>query len=220
MVFLWVILYGVSYIFVPAMESVFPGQNGYILMILYAGALVIWIGKTNQFKTIHVYKIDGQWKKEWFCLLPVLLLPAYNLLTVRTISSSALLMLSVSIIEEIFFRGFLLQWSMKWGCFRGILIASIFFAIAHMVNIFSGYGIGITFLQCLCAFVIGGVFCIIVIRYQSLLPCIVAHFLVNMTGNQKQLESLEVIGLCLCMVIYIFYGRWLYKKLVCNRERI
>lgn len=221
MIFLWVTLYGLIYILSGEMS-----KNLHIgswitpmAMVFYAGALLFWIYKTGQLQDIGICAVWHVEGKEYWYFLPLFLLPAFNLLTLKISQIDILtviLMLSVSLTEEIFFRGFLLHWFMKRSKLAGILMSSAVFALFHCVNLFHSVHIIYTLLQVACAFAVGVCFGAVVVQYRSLIPCMIAHFFTNITGVGSlsyEISGWEILGLCICIVAYTCYGIGLCRKI-------
>lgn len=189
-------------------------------MLLYVLILILWLFRTGQ--SAHIGITPIRWTGFGDCLyfLPLLLLPVYNLLeSGGTVCDSltAVLMISVSIAEELFFRGFLLSYLRKWGIKTSVLMAGMIFALFHSINL-GGTAMAYTVMQMVCALAIGVYYGIIRVKYDSLLPCAIAHILTNITGASmaKQLNATGMAGLGLCIVMYIFCDAWAIKKIENN----
>lgn len=176
MIFLWISLYGFIY-------EVFDKSP--VAMFIYAMALVRWIGVTNRFSRIGIQKPVLE-KKYWYTMIPLLGFPLINLLVAKAFwfdFSLAFLMLSVAIVEEIFFRGFLLQSLMRLGKKRAIFITSFVFGVFHFVNLYRAANLRYVLLQVMYAFAVGAYYSIMAIKTNSILPCVLSHFLINITGT-------------------------------------
>lgn len=219
MVFLWVALYGLTYAISDMIPQGADTANWIppLAMILYAGLLILWICRTGQAGHIGLCAMRHFPPGEYLSLLPLLSLPLCNLLAAeeyRFRFSSAVLMLSVSATEEIFFRGFLLRFFTKRSKLSGIFLTSGIFALFHCVNLFHAAGLPYTLMQVLFAFAAGICYGAVTIRCGSLFPCIFAHFLTNITGTGNSLPvGAGWIGPWICLAVYVFYGRWLCGKI-------
>lgn len=205
MIFFWIALYGLTFTL-----SVGHPWLSALAMGLYLVFLILWILRTGQSHSIGICIPWSMGVRDYPELLPLLILPAYNLLTGALPDlPTALLMLSVSAVEEIFFRGFLLHFFLRWGKRRGILLTAAIFALFHGVNIFHGGAPAHIAMQILCAAMVGVCYGAVAVKWGSLLPVMCAHALTNITGAGSMAAS---TGLLLCIAAYGLYGIWLCRK--------
>ena len=151
-------------------------------------------------------------------LLPLLVLPIANIAVygIKLEFCNTITMLCVAIIEEIFFRGFLLHYFSKKSKAFGIVFTSVLFAILHLSNLVHCKDVVYIVLQVLCALVMGICYSEIVILYKSLLPCFVAHIFTNITGvNTVLVPNYGEMRFLLWIAIIFFagYGFYLYRKI-------
>ena len=122
-------------------------------------------------------------------------------------------MLCASIAEELFFRGFLLRILLKWSRAGGIVVSGAVFALAHFVNLSQGADLSYVLMQTLCAFAAGIGFAAVTAASGSVLPCIVAHFLINISAGSGTMGPAECgLGLWVCAAVYVVYGIWIYIR--------
>lgn len=76
-----------------------------------------------------------------------------------------------------FFRGLLLQRLKRYGLKACVLLSSGLFALYHLGNLFVIRDVGYVLLQTISAFSAGMCYAVSAILMDSLLPCVVAHFL-------------------------------------------
>lgn len=108
---------------------------------------------------------------------------------------AVLSMVLVGYIEEIIFRGFLFQRILaKDGAAKAIVIVSVTFGIGHIVNLLAGQANLETLLQVVFAIAWGFLFTSIVYKSKSLLPCILAHGMVNAFSKFGQESVLSKWG--------------------------
>lgn len=81
--------------------------------------------------------------------------------------------------EEIIFRGFLFKAMAKDNVKSAIVVSSLTFGIGHIVNLLNGADLVPTIIQIISAISIGYLFVMIFHYSNSLIPCIVAHGLIN-----------------------------------------
>lgn len=120
-----------------------------------------------------------------------------------------------SVAEEIIYRGILLGYLIKRGELFGIIVSSSLFAVSHLLNLFGSHNLLYTVLQVIFAFFVGICYAAVTLQYKSLIPCIAAHILTNLTGIYsvgRQIKSEWIVGLGICIVIYAAYGVFLLKK--------
>lgn len=210
MICLWVVLYGLTFTLSQTLSAGNPWLTP-LAMALYTGLLILWIVRTGQRRAVGLCLPCPLGAREYLELLPLLLLPVCNLLTgVLPPLPAALLMLSVSAVEELFFRGFLLRFFLKWGRTRGVLITGICFALFHGVNLLQGGDPAYTAMQALCALTVGICYGAVTVKCGSLLPAMLVHCLTNITGIGGPALS---AGLWLCIAAYGCYGIWLCRKI-------
>ena len=137
--------------------------------------------------------IAGAW---WQALLVAVLLPA--------------------VVEELFFRGFLLRYLLRYGAIPAVLLSSAVFGLFHLVNWTAGSAL-YTWAQVLCAFAAGICFAAAAVRSGSLLPGFAAHLLSNLTAAPAPVEPHPLLWFCIAL--YGCYGAALCKSLSVNKER-
>ena len=175
MIFLWIILYGLIF--------ELSGENPYV-MIGYTVTLLLWLYKTNRFTRIGINKAKIEPPKVVF-LIPVIIIPLLNLLISKGIQlefSFVILMFTVAIVEEIFFRGFLFHSLLRLGQCKAIIISSIFFGMFHFANYYQTENMVQVCLQVVFAFAMGIYYAVLTIQTKSIIPCMLSHFLINITG--------------------------------------
>ncbi len=157
--------------------------------------------------------------------LPLLVFPISNIFLIKFTFDAhfILLTLGVCVVEEIFFRGFLLKFLYKrWGSI-GIICQAIIFALIHFVNLFNGVDIIFVISQVVSAFCVGICFGGVVIKYCSLLPSILAHIAINITGSSGIIIASSAVYwliIAMCCIVNVVYGAFLiYKHKDKNMER-
>lgn len=220
MVFFWVVLYGMTYtISIKVSQAVhIKDQIVGPAMLLYIGFLILWLYRTGQATVVGLCEIRKIRPGEYWYLLSLIVLPLFNLLTAtehRIDLFAVAMMLSASIAEEIFFRGYMLRFFAKRSNLLRVVITSVIFALFHGVNLIQNADVIYTFMQISCAFATSVCYCAITLKFNSLLPCIISHFLTNITGisNLQHVEnSREMLGLWMYIAVYTGYGIWLCEK--------
>ncbi len=83
------------------------------------------------------------------------------------------------IVEEFIFRGLLFMGMCKSNVKSAIIVSSLTFGIGHIVNLLNGAPVFDTVCQIIYAVAIGFCFTVVFKTGKSLIPCIIAHFVVN-----------------------------------------
>src|SRR5665647_2244265 len=133
-------------------------------------------------------------------------------LDLRTVAFAVLLVTAVGFIEELLFRGFLLQALRTRGNLtRAIIISGVTFGIGHIVNLLRGYSPTDQALQIVAAVLIGVALAYCAVLTGSILPGIVFHALFNLSGtltNHSVLwDSVTVGVISIVMIAYILILR-------------
>ncbi len=123
-------------------------------------------------------------------------------------------MLSVGVIEEIIFRGFLFKALCKDNVRMAVAISSVTFGVGHIVNLLNGADVFSTLLQMCYATAIGFLFTIIFLKSGSLIPCIIAHGVVNSLSivAGKSAPMFSIIVSVILIVLSLGYALWIIKK--------
>lgn len=211
MIFVWIALYGLI-LSLSKSPIVSPWVTS-LTMILYVLILIFLIFQTGQNQSIGLRAMNFRQAYENLFFFPLCVIPLYNILhgTANSIDiAQSLFIAGVSVVEELYFRGFLLNLLSKRSKFNGILLSSGVFALFHAVNLFSSLDLPYTLMQILVAFVVGVCYSAVSVKSGSLIPCMIAHCLTNVTG--LKCESIG-IGLWICLVIHVWYAIWLCRRL-------
>ena len=124
-----------------------------------------------------------------------------------------ILLLCGAVAEEVLFRGYLLRRWLPRGTLSAALATAGLFALLHGVNLFQGDGLQ-SFLQILCAFIVGLYYALVTLRCGSLLPSIIGHGLTNLTGAAGVAgdSGWMAAALCVCMGIYALLSWRLWRS--------
>jgi membrane protease YdiL (CAAX protease family) len=130
----------------------------------------------------------------------------------QTVVFAILLVTAVGFIEELLFRGFLLQaLRTRGGLTRAIIISGVTFGIGHIVNLLRGYSLTDQALQLVGAILIGIALAYCMVLTGSILPGVVFHALFNLSGTltaHSLLGDTITIGvIALVMIPYILFLR-------------
>jgi len=186
-------------------------------MCLYVIALkgrLFYTGNAENIGLIMPQKIHGRSLLE---VLPVfLMLPVYNFWSgghrwpfVETV----LFCVCVSMAEEIFFRGVLLRFFLRWTPLAAILLSSALFALSHGGNLLQGVSLIYVLTQMVCAFGAGICYAVLALRHRSLLLGIAVHSLTNITGIGVGTNRTQLLPLWFIAAGYVGYGLFLYRRM-------
>ena len=197
MVCFWIALYGIVYTLADrALRLVCPWFLP-LAMLCYLGALLCYIYRTGQRRLLGICIPRDICRKK---LLPLLILPLYNLFADRGSFCSfteMLLMVSTCAVEELFFRGFLLRTFRRFGCVIAVVLSSAAFALVHIANLAAGAPLDFVLTQVLCSFAVGICYGAIAIESGSLLLGYAAHLLTNVTASTASMAFSPLLWLCI-----------------------
>ncbi len=173
--------------------------------------LIISLKRVSYYGLTKVTNLKG-----YLYFIPLLLIVSVNLWngfnvnnTLSEIVSHIITMLNVGFIEEIIFRGFLFKMMAKDNVKSAIIVSSITFGIGHIVNLLNGAEFVPTLMQICYAMAIGYLFVIIFYKSKSLIPCIIAHSLINSLSifnvENKLLMYITSIFLVVISLSYAIY---------------
>ena len=212
-VFLWVILYGLVYSAAASTDCLWILPAG---MLAYTAALLIRIRRAGYSGKIGLRKCPVLSPG----MLPLFALPLGNLLLggFRFPGWAAgTVLVCICVTEEVFFRGFLLHWLLNKGTERAVLGTSLCFGLMHFANLPAGADAGYTLIQVLCAFWVSVCYCRVTLRWGSLVPCIAAHILTNLTASGSSDDGRQLPVMAAVIFAYACYSHWLKKT---QKERM
>ena len=218
---LWIVIYIVGMGTLKnnfGLESLWPMLG----LIVISGAMLLFVLKDG---LAEKYGLTG-WAKNskamlWF--LPLWFISCLNLLSgfrqdcpVPGVIYAAVSMALVGFAEEMIFRGFLFKAMLKDGNVKAaIIVASVAFGLGHIVNLFTGQDLTETLYQVVFAAAVGFIFTFAFYKGGSLLPCILAHSLVDVTSvfaADEGSQSLDLILHALVVVVAAAYCFYLAKR--------
>ena len=125
-------------------------------------------------------------------------------------------MILVGYVEEVIFRGFLFKALIsKNGIKPAIIISSVTFGLGHIINLLSGHASLETVIQVFFAIGWGFIFTIVFYKCQSLIPCIIAHSLIDVFSlfvNESHNDMTGRIYMGVTILVAIVYGIYLAKQ--------
>ncbi|MBQ6341917.1 MAG: CPBP family intramembrane metalloprotease [Anaerolineaceae bacterium] len=123
---------------------------------------------------------------------------------------AVLSMALVGYVEELIFRGFLLKALIpKNGITTAVIISAVTFGMGHIVNLLTGQGNLETIVQIIFAVSLGFLFTMVFYKSGSLLPCIVAHSLIDVFSkfsvDSPTADWIYVIATIILAIAYSAY---------------
>ena len=219
----------IAYVIVMSVfENLNVNVNGSLenYRVCVAGGLLVLLGlytfqnqKQGTFRFTPTEPL--QWKKFLF-LLPMVIISTVNLwhgVASLDISVDIVLymlsMICLGIIEELLFRGYLLQYLQKYAAKRAVLITGLTFGVGHIVNLLNGADLYSTILQIMYAVAIGYMLSVFVAETGHILPCCVFHATFNALSafaNEAVItRTSETIVCALISILAIGYAVYLKK---------
>jgi len=119
----------------------------------------------------------------------------------------------IGLVEEVFFRGLILQALAAKGLWRSAILSGVIFGAMHLLNLLFGADLTATLFQASYAVALGFAFAAVTLRTCVLWPLIVIHALTDFTGfisaNEPVTTNLTFTGILiygLYSVFFIVYG--------------
>lgn len=134
---------------------------------------------------------------------------------IRTVMALAFFTIAIGVSEELYFRGIILG-KLK-TCFtikQTVILSSVFFAVVHASQAFSGAGIITVALTIMNALIFGIVASEIVMLTKSIVPVIIWHTLYDFINWITLVEETTEITLIIIQsVIIVIYAYYMWTKL-------
>lgn len=196
----------------------FPSLTG-ILLIVLSVVLVVSLRGARRLAFFGLRRVQpGRGRSTlWYVpLFAIVLVPYVNGFAVGLdaprVLSALLLVAGVAFVEELLFRGFLLQALRSQGSTTSaILISGVTFGVGHVVNLLRGYALAEQLLQIVAAVVIGIALAYCAVLTGSILPGIVFHALFNLgaalTPSTVRADAITVAVIAVVMIPYVLFLR-------------
>lgn len=159
--------------------------------------------------------------KGYLYFIPLVLIASVNLWnglninhTTSEIICHILTMINVGFLEEMIFRGFLFKMMEKDNVKSAIIVSAVTFGIGHVVNLLNGAALIPTLMQICYAIALGYLFVIIFYKSKSIVPCILAHMVINSLSifNVENKVSLYIAPVLL-MIVPVAYAIYINKTI-------
>ncbi len=111
----------------------------------------------------------------------------------------------IAFIEEVFFRGFMLNILLSKGYKKAVIISSFLFAITHSLQLLGGQSLEDTILQITYAFVVGMALSLLIINNQSIIIAIAFHGLNNFFQFMGKDQSSPILGYVLIGILITYF---------------
>ena len=124
------------------------------------------------------------------CVIPNFIHADYSVLTADVVLYTFAFALGTGLFEETAFRAlsgsnFMRAWHDEKLIVPAVMLTSVVFGLAHLMNMNQGAGLGATVTQAVYAIGFGVIFAAVYFRCGSLIPAILAHTLVDFTADLK-----------------------------------
>ena len=187
-----------------------------VVYIALAAAAVGWIGKNGLWEK---YGLTGRGiggrRYLWFLPLGAIVsMQLWGGTALRFSPSETpayiLAVAGAGAVEELIFRGFLLR-ALPGGALRRAAVTALLFGAAHGLNLLAGADAVQAVLQMGYSGALGFLFAVIVLRSESLLPCLAAHGAINalsaFAGETSARSDLALTALACC--VSLLYAAWI-----------
>jgi membrane protease YdiL (CAAX protease family) len=189
---------------------------------LLKGLLLGWLMIVMSFLNVNYFIL-----KEYGITMP----PVTKMITFT------LWMLMIGVFEEVLIRGIILNNMMKkWGgtkkgIYLAVFMSSLFFGIAHLVNLIESPGLVIvTLAQVVYAFFIGVFFASVYLRSKNIWVVIIYHALMDFASyytdvfsKAVEMTDISLQAACVNIVltsVFLMMGLWLLRKVEVKDEEV
>ncbi|MFE4026783.1 CPBP family intramembrane glutamic endopeptidase [Priestia sp. YIM B13551] len=180
--------------------------------------IAFYLTKTKKWPHFFSFQQNMSFRMRILFLSPLLLYLLIILIGNRGIHVSSILdlililltqTLIIAFVEEMVFRGFMLNLLLSKSYKLAVLLSSLLFAFTHSLNMLSGQTLGNTVFQILFAFVTGLVLALLIVNGQSIGVTIIFHGLNNFLQFTSPVDANDSLlvnyALLLFLSGYAFY---------------
>ncbi len=220
---MWIIIYVVGFSTADSIsESVgIPKLITAFFALVLSGILFLFVRKNELMKYFGLCGCKGSSAKLLY-FIPLLVLASVNFWNGISCKGSAVevilfivSMCCVGFLEELIFRGFLFKAMCRDNVKSAIVVSSLTFGFGHIVNLLRGAELVENLCQLIYASAIG--FCFTVLFYvgKSIIPCIIAHAVVNSTSyfGVEGSMTMQIITTIIITVLCVAYGLYLLRSM-------
>lgn len=221
---MWIILHVVGVSVTDSISESIGIPN--LITVFYAAAmmivLVLFMKKNDFMEQYGLCKFSGSYKEFLFFvpLIAICTVNFWNGVTIEGTLGGCITLAAakgiIGIVEELIFRGLLFVHMCRSNVKSAIIVSSLTFGVGHIVNLLNGAPVFDTVCQIIYACAIG--FCFTVVFYvgKSVIPCILAHFVVNASSAFRAVpadaQMFHIIGTIFLTVVSAGYGVWLLVR--------
>ena len=218
---MWIVLYVVG---VSVTDGISKGIGvPYLITAFYAilmlTVLLLFMKKNDLTEKYGLCRFGGSYK-EFLFFVPLIAICSINFWNGVTIDPSVgECVLSAAakgiagIVEELIFRGLLFVAMCKSDVKSAVIVSSLTFGVGHIVNLLNGAPVFDTVCQIIYACAIGFCFTAVFLVGKSVLPCALAHFIVNASSAfgaaPADMQIFHVAATIFLTVVSAGYGAWL-----------
>jgi membrane protease YdiL (CAAX protease family) len=127
----------------------------------------------------------------------------------------------IGFVEEVFFRGVMLQALAPTGLWKAAILSAVVFGAMHLLNLLFGADLAATLLQSAYAAALGFGFAAVTLRTGILWPLIVIHALIDFTGFVASdgtvvtnVTSIDILIYALYIVVFTAYGIFMMRSVI------
>jgi len=185
-----------------------------ILEAVFWSCVILWL---NRKKLTIKYGLTLKFSQVYVIDFILLLIPAIQLCYSHFTFSLIFTLSTLTAVfaEEFIFRSVIPSFLCDLIRIRVVssgIISSLLFAVFHLVNI-SSVAPKIIIIQCLYAFFAGLGLFFLRNRSNSVISCVIVHFLINVTSSEELCEGyLPASIFSVIFAIYTFYGFYEFKR--------
>lgn len=161
-----------------------------------------------------------RWGRPWWPWLLLLLWPAGDLVLAACGHGAAAgdffscgMYVACGMVEELAFRGYLWEKMRRLRPLTAAVCNAALFGAFHAVNLIGSAPLTVG-VQAVCAACAGFALCGTVAYYQSILPALCVHALINLCGGifaRSGIHSIELLVFGLCAVCSVASGLWMIR---------
>lgn len=177
------------------------------------------------------FRRPDDWSDLRYFIIPLLplainLIPGLEVTSLRHLAVVLAIALMVGFVEEVFFRGLMLNALKARGLWRAVIITSLLFGLTHAMNMLAGKSVIDDVSQIFYATAIGFAYAALVLKKGIVWPLVLAHFLIDFTNFIQRPGFVYSPGWALAITLgigFIFTGYGVFVMLrvpeTLSRER-
>lgn len=149
-----------------------------------------------------------------FIPMVINLIPGVEVTSLQFLLENFAVTFMVGFVEEVFFRGLMLNALKAQGFWKAVILTSVLFGLTHAMNMMAGKNIAEDAAQIFYALAIGFAFAVLVWRTGIIWPLVIVHFLIDFANFIQKPDFTYPAGWDLVIVlgiavIFTAYGFWI-----------